>query len=863
MPLLPGTKLDGYEVLGLLGSGGMGEVYRARDPILKRDVAIKVLPSFVSQDPDRLRRFEQEAQAAAALNHPNILAVHRFGTFEGAPYLVSELLEGETLRQQLERGPLPVRKAIDYGVQIAHGLAAAHDKGIVHRDLKPENLFVTRNGRIKILDFGLAKLMQPEADRDGSEPTQARGTDPGVVMGTVGYMAPEQVRGKAVDHRADIFAFGAILYEMLAGKRAFQRSTSAETMTAILNEDPTAISQIARTTPPGLQRIVHRCLEKSPEQRFQSASDLGFALEALSESGISAAVASPAPIQRWSRKSLLWSVGLVAILAMAAIAYYLATRHESVPFAHYSIQKVINSEHVRMTAISADGNYLAAIVTDPNGAQTLLLHHIPTNSERPIVQNADYKYQDVLFSPDGNYIYFRIKANNVNEQADVYRIPVLGGQVTRVLEGVYLPLSFIDDGQFVCFYRADFKAGTHQLLSASSAGGDERVLTNSKKPFPVAAACAPNGRFVIFEDPDGNLKSLDFASASTHALASPTSLGAFITNLGWTPSGKGLYVISATNRHPGQIGFLSYPSGSLQPITNDLGNYSGISLTADVATIATTQSNRNERFGEFTLADPSRLQEHQTGKLQWFSWVDNNKIVVSDFGSGLSVVDLIKNETTAVRVTKEHYFFHPDLCGSDTLIVSGDTLDGSFHNAVYKLHLDGSGVTQLTQGPFDFFPECTADGKWLYYADNHEPSDPHIMRQPVRGGVAQSIVAANVWYNLSSDGKLLAATVTVGEQDQLKILSTDSLQEIRNLPMPRDFQGVIAFSADNKGVFYTTKTGADTTIWRQPLATASAVKVATLSGKLVEWIRPSPDGTKLGLVIATPTSEAVLLHDVH
>src|ERR1700727_414127 len=338
MPLVAGTKLDGYEVLGLLGAGGMGEVYRARDPVLKREVAIKVLPSFVSQDPDRLRRFEQEAQAAAALNHPNILAVHRFGTFEGAPYLVSELLEGETLRQQLERSPLPVRKVIDHGVQIAHGLAAAHDKGIVHRDLKPENLFVTKNGRIKILDFGLAKLIQSQPDPDGVAPTQTRGTDPGMVVGTVGYMAPEQVRGKAIDHRADIFAFGAILYEMLAGKRAFQRPTSAETMSAILNEDPPGISQIARTTPPGLQRIVHRCLEKNPEQRFQSASDLAFAQEALSESGISSAVASPALIQRKSGKPLLWSGCVVGILALAAVTYYFATRHERVPFEHYSIQ---------------------------------------------------------------------------------------------------------------------------------------------------------------------------------------------------------------------------------------------------------------------------------------------------------------------------------------------------------------------------------------------------------------------------------------------------------------------------------------------------------------------------------------------
>src|SRR5580693_866510 len=285
MALAAGANVDGYEVLCLLGAGGMGEVYRARDPILKRDVAIKVLPSFVAKDPDRLWRFEQEAQAAAALNHPNILAVYRFGVFEGAPYLVSELLVGDTLRQQLRHGPMSLRRAIDLGVQIAHGLAAAHDKGIVHRDLKPDNLFVTKEGRVKILDFGLAKVVQPKDPAASAAPTL---TMPGVAMGTVGYMSPEQVRGLETDYRTDIFAFGAILYEMVMGKRTFERSTSADTMSAILNEDPEPISELAPETPVALQRVVMRCLEKNLEQRFQSASDLAFALESLSDSGISA-----------------------------------------------------------------------------------------------------------------------------------------------------------------------------------------------------------------------------------------------------------------------------------------------------------------------------------------------------------------------------------------------------------------------------------------------------------------------------------------------------------------------------------------------------------------------------------------------
>jgi eukaryotic-like serine/threonine-protein kinase len=317
MLLTPGARLDVYEILGPLGAGGMGEVYRARDSVLKREVAIKVLPPFVSQDPDRLRRFQQEAEAAAALNHPNILAVYQLGTFDGSPYLVSELLEGDTLRQLMQSGPLSVRKTIDYSVQIARGFAAAHEKGIVHRDLKPENLFVTKDGRVKILDFGLAKLTQRQPDSGDSGPTLThQGTEPGMVMGTVGYMAPEQVRGKTVDHRADIFAFGAILYEMLAGKRAFEKPTSADTMSAILNEDPPAFSQIARSTSPGLLRVVQRCLEKNPEQRFQSASDLAFALEALSESGSGSMVA----VRPESRSRWVWAAAAGGVVALAAVA---------------------------------------------------------------------------------------------------------------------------------------------------------------------------------------------------------------------------------------------------------------------------------------------------------------------------------------------------------------------------------------------------------------------------------------------------------------------------------------------------------------------------------------------------------------
>jgi serine/threonine protein kinase/Tol biopolymer transport system component len=398
--LTKGTRLGDYEVQSQIGAGGMGEVYRARDRRLDRDVAIKVLPSFLSSDSDRLRRFEQEARAAAALNHPNILAVHQMGIHEGAPYLVSELLDGLTLREHLRRGPPPVRKAIDCAIQIAHGLAAAHDKGVVHRDLKPENLFVTKDGRIKILDFGLAKLTQPAPN-----PAEVTGgidkqSEPGVVLGTVGYMSPEQVRGEAADHRADIFAFGTILYEMLSGKRAFQGATAVETMGAILKDDAPSLAEIAPAIPPALPRIVHRCLEKSPPQRFHSAWDLAFALESLSE-----AAASPLVFGQRAKRRVQagWFLAALLLVALAAfgIAYFRRSPRPE-PAMHLSMTL---PSSVRDLALSPDGHTLAFIAPLANGGGNVLwIREIGSTEMRALgnTEGASYPF----WSPDARSIGF-------------------------------------------------------------------------------------------------------------------------------------------------------------------------------------------------------------------------------------------------------------------------------------------------------------------------------------------------------------------------------------------------------------------------------------------------------------------------
>ena len=320
MALTSGTKLGPYEILAPLGAGGMGEVYRARDSRLDRIVAVKVLPASFAADADRLRRFEQEARSVAALNHPNILAVHDIGTHEGTPYMVCELLEGETLRERLRGGVLSTRKATEIAIQIAEGLAAAHDKGIIHRDLKPENIFLTKEGRVKILDFGLAKVARTGSEQNAAQTLTSVDvalTEAGQVLGTAGYMSPEQIRGMGVDHRSDIFAFGAMFFEMLSGQRAFSRDTAAETMTAILKEDPPELTQLNRNISPALERIARHCLEKNPEQRFQSARDLAFDLEALSQHSGSAAgmVAKPTAIQSVRR----FQFPIVALLVALGI----------------------------------------------------------------------------------------------------------------------------------------------------------------------------------------------------------------------------------------------------------------------------------------------------------------------------------------------------------------------------------------------------------------------------------------------------------------------------------------------------------------------------------------------------------------
>ena len=724
MTLSPGTKLGRYEIRSKVGEGGMGEVYRARDEKLNRDVAIKVLPAGLSTNGDRLNRFEQEAQAVAALNHPNILAVYDVGTHESAPYVVSEFLEGETLRDNLNQRSLVTRKATDYAIQLAQGLTAAHDRGVVHRDLKPDNIFITKDDHVKILDFGLAKLVQPLNETEVQQTdiaTRKVHTDAGTVMGTVGYMSPEQVRGHTADHRSDIFSFGSILYEMLSGQRAFRRDTAAETMTAILKEEPPEFSLTNSSISPSLERIVRRCLEKQPGRRFQTASDLTFALESLSTlSGPSPHVTSAPGLTETSqsttaRGSKRERVALISAFVFGLVSIGLLlfiwtrSRQSSAPTSpvvRYEIavppKAALNLIRSPAVALSPDGSTMVFAAMS-EGVSRLYVRRRDDPAVKLIAGTEGASYP--TFSPDGKWIAFIANRTFAKTTVD--------GPVTA--------LSKVADARGISWASNDSLIyspdATEGLFQISAEGGQPRPVTKidatKRERTHRWPQVLPGGKAAIFtvgtvDTPDSyekaNIDAVNLATGERHLLLQGASMARYV-NTGHLVFGRGgsLYAVGFD---PETLTTYGNPQLILQGVAGD--------VTTGVV--------------HFTIADDGTLAYipgSVGANMRRIAWLDRTGTV--------EPINLQPAQYNDVRLS-------PD--GARAAVLVGSS--GSGDVWIYDLARGTS--TRLTFNARNSSPLWSLDGKSIYYVDIEpgSPSKSVVMYKPADGSRdAEALISLN------------------------------------------------------------------------------------------------------------------------
>jgi Tol biopolymer transport system component len=885
MALAPGTKLGSYEIVASLGAGGMGEVYRARDESLGREVALKVLYKELASDHDRLRRFEQEARAAAALNHPNILAIYGFNTTdEHAPYLITELLQGQTLRERLEQGEIPVRKAVEFALLTARGLAAAHARGIVHRDLKPENLFLTRAGVVKILDFGLAKLVGAGAAEPQSSSATVSVTELGVVLGTAGYMSPEQVRGQALDHRSDIFSLGAVLYEMLSRKRAFQGNTTADTMSAILKEEPAELSDTGRNLPPALRRIVNRCLEKDPAERFQSACDLAFNLELLSreESGSGTAAALTA---RGGRSP--WMAALVAlgVLGAAGLGFLAAQVLRPRPKNSSSVELMRLTDFVGMEefpALSPDGKSVA-FTADVGGQRQVWVRLLSGGTPLQVTHDdADHQYP--RWSSDSSSLIYFSPSQEPDGEGKIWQIPALGGTAQPLVSSLG-GADLSHGGKHIAYFHSN--QGKLELTVADPDGSNARKVTTLPTEYNYSdLRWSPDDQKLGFQRGrtfDFDVFYVPAEGGSTQAI---TQDGNPLAGFAWLPDGSGVVYSSSrgdTVLYQRTMNLWSVQTGGKNLHQLTFGETSYVSPDLDRrGNIVATRRRIQFDIWRFPVDDSPKENvrrgvqiTQQTGTVQTPSASpgDHELVFLSDSGGhgNLWVVNLETQQSR--QLTFEHDpqvaigvpVWSPD--GKHIAYVkrgvSGWNVD------LWLMNPDGSDARKVSDG--GGWACWSPDSRWLYFSppsqngfriEKTSPAGgPNLLvreegqKPAVDAGGKLFFVVSLPALNGLSDMQILVANPENGRPQELARISGSRLS---NLMQP-------VLSPDGKWLATLLTDGPSTNIWAQPTAGGPMRRItdfgrqATFIARRVSW---SSDGHSIYAAVGMGQADIILLSDM-
>jgi serine/threonine protein kinase/Tol biopolymer transport system component len=834
MSITAGTKLGPYEVKALLGAGGMGEVFRAHDSRIGRDVAIKVLPAAFAANDDRLRRFEQEARTAGSLNHPHLVTIYDIGREDGASYIVMELLDGVTLRERLASGGADLKKNLLGLADAADAVAAAHQAGVVHRDLKPENIMVTGSGFTKVLDFGLAKLAAESHSlqtADADMPTAVQQTGSGVVLGTVGYMSPEQAMGKPADNRSDIFALGCILYEVVTGHRAFAGKSSVDTLHDIIHNDPTPVRKLRPDVAPELQRIIRKCLSKDADERYQSAKDLAIDLRAaVRELGSSPEMQAATP-----RRAAMWLAIGFAIAAVAAIgAWYLTRGRHSSAAKALTIRPLTTSGDVIGAAISPDGKYLA-YANSSEGLQGIFLRQIGTSQSITLVPPLRGGIWGMAFSPDGSTIDYGVKARG-DAAGAVYSMATLGGAPRRILSGMDSLVSFAPDGSRFAYLRADFpKQGRSAVMVANADGSNAHPIALKTSPdifapiFFGAPAWSPDGKTIVAAvvrptgTEQGRYVAIDPSSGAERPLTKER--WRFASQAVWVGDGRRLIGVgTATDEVAGQLYEIDYPSGDVQRLTSGVTDWRNPSITADGKKLVAIGSNRSSTIA---LIPPGggaakRVSATQVDGMYGIAFAPDGRLVFTTVGaSGVDLVVANADGSGRQQIPIPGALVREPVIAPDgTLVCIVANKDGV---GVWRMNLDGSGATRIADATGPSTTAMSPDGSTVYFHANLQSGDI-LYRVPVRGGAATPVSSLTaVAPSVSPDGKLLAAFITPpGKPPHLAIMDAATGTVVREFEPQLASTTHTAWAPDGKTIYYNS----GPSLFAVPVAGGEAVAVA-------------------------------------